>query len=200
MASDAEVAQALDLLHNLAGARTGDHALAQLGVGGVDRDVERAEALLREALPIMLFEVGEGNEVAEEEAVAVVVVFDVERVAHAEGQAALGRVTLGQAVYEAEDALVGTDADEGRRLLAKEDAQVASRLLARLTRQQDLVGAAVALDAQRQLVLGGMELVVHQVAHGTSVDGAQQVARLDAGEVGGAAGHDLTHPSIELRH
>ncbi len=109
-------------------------------------------------------------------------------------------MTLGQAVYEAEDALVGTDADEGRRLLAEEDAQVASRLLARLTRQQDLVGAAVALDAQRQLVLGGMELVVHQVAHGTSVDGAQQVARLDAGEVGGAAGYDLAHPSIELRH
>ena len=102
---DAHVGQAAQLRHDLRGARVAQQAAAQRRVGGVDRDVQRAEALLDDALPVVLFEVGQGDEAAVEEAVAVVVVLDVEAGPQA------GRVL----VDEAERAVVvaALDAVEG---------------------------------------------------------------------------------------
>ena len=72
----------------------------------------------------MLFQVGQGDEVAKKEGVAVVVIFDIERGAHAMRQTRLRRETFGQALDEAEDAFIGALANKGRGLLTEEYAQV----------------------------------------------------------------------------
>src|SRR5579875_327609 len=135
-------------------------------------DVDRREMLLFEALPVLLFEVRQGDEVAEQEAIAVVVVFDVQRLAHAKWQAPLWRMALRQALDEAEDALVGADANERGRLLTKEHA----KLFIRCFGYQRLYLASVALHAKRQFLVGGVKLIVHQVADGSPIDRLDQVA------------------------
>ena len=60
----------------------------------MNRDIERAETLLFQAIPVLLLQVRQGNEVPEQEAVAIIIIFDVERLAHAERQAALRLVSL----------------------------------------------------------------------------------------------------------
>ena len=93
-------------------------------VGGVDRDVERAQALLLDAPPVVLAQVGERDEVAEQERVAVVVILDVERAAQARRHL----------LDEAEWAVVGAAADrpvEGH--LGEGDARAARRRSARET-------------------------------------------------------------------
>src|SRR6185437_4742662 len=130
------------------------------------RDVERAEPLLLQSSPVGLFQIGQGDEVAEEEAITVVVVFDIEGLAHAKWQTALGLVALWQSFDEAEDTLVGADADEGRWLLAEADAHFVVWRLG----DQHHARASVAVDAQRYLFVGGVKLVVHQVAYWIVID------------------------------
>ena len=76
--------------------RVAQHVRPQLGVGGVDRHEQRAEALGEDAFGVELGETGEGREVAVEERQPVVVVLEVEAAPHA----------LGQLVDEAERAVV----------------------------------------------------------------------------------------------
>ena len=77
------------------------HAGADLGVGSVDRDVQRRQALVDDTFEVRLGEAGEGREVAIEERQPVVVVFYVQAPAHA----------LWKLVDEAELAVVVTSAD-----------------------------------------------------------------------------------------
>ena len=72
------------------------HARPQLGLGGVDADVQRRQALGDHPLEIGLGEPGERGEVAVQEAEPVVVVLQVQALPHA----------LGQLVDEAELAVV----------------------------------------------------------------------------------------------
>ena len=58
----------------------------------------------------------------------------------------------------------------------------------------------VALDLQQQLILGGVELVVHQIAHRMAIDRSQEITGLDASQIGGTAGRHLAHPSIQFWH
>jgi hypothetical protein len=78
--------------------------MPELRVGGVDRDVERREALLDDPLERDLIEVAERDVVAVQERQPEVVVLHVEALAHA----------LGKLVDEAEDALVRARRDVAR--------------------------------------------------------------------------------------
>ena len=86
------------------------HAGAHVGVGGVDRDVERRQALVDHPLEVDLREPGQRRKVAVEERQPVVVVLQVQAPAHA----------LRQLVDETELAMVVTGAytveDRGRDL------------------------------------------------------------------------------------
>ena len=77
------------------------HRRPQVGIGRVDRDVEGRQALGHDSFEVGLGEPGQRREVAVEEAQPVVVVLEVEALAHA----------LGQLVDEAELAVVVAGAD-----------------------------------------------------------------------------------------
>lgn len=66
--------------------RVPQHSCSHRGVGGVDRDVERAEALLNDASKVQFSEAGQRREVSVEEREAVVVVLEVQRLAHPRGK------------------------------------------------------------------------------------------------------------------
>ncbi len=79
---DTHRSQSLDVLDHFTGAGTIDHFAAQLRLGRMHRDEKRTESLLFETVPIMIFEIRERDEVAEKKRIAIVVVFDIERIAH----------------------------------------------------------------------------------------------------------------------
>ncbi len=71
--------QPAQLLHHVRRGGVAQELPPQLGVADVDGDVERRQAHQLNAPPIVVAQVGQRDEVAEEEGVAVVVVLDVER-------------------------------------------------------------------------------------------------------------------------
>jgi len=73
-----QAGQAAELGHHVGGGGIAQYPAAQVGIGGVDRDVERAEVLLADALPVTLVQVGQREVVTEEKGIAVVVLFDVQ--------------------------------------------------------------------------------------------------------------------------
>ena len=84
--------------------RLAEEGVAQIGIGGVHRDVERREALGLDSCQLRLVEIGQRDVVAVQERQPEVVVLHVEALAHA----------LRELVDEAEDALVGAGGDLGR--------------------------------------------------------------------------------------
>ena len=145
------------------------HARPQLGVGGVDGDEERAEALGEDALRIELGEAGEGREVPVEEREPVVVVLQVQAAAHA----------LGQLVDEAERAVVvaGADAvEDGRGDLDAEG--LAGGLVDPHQPGQRRPGAA---DQDAEVARVGEALEVDDVARLVPVDAEELVAHGQAG-------------------
>ena len=131
-------------------------------VGGVHGDVEGREALLVDALPVALLEVGQGDEAAVKEGVAVVVVLDVE------GRAQAGRVL----VHEAERAVVvaALDAVEGR----VDELEAEVLLLGLPDREDERRGKALAGHLQRQAAAHLVELVADHVLDGCAVDGRRR--------------------------
>ena len=98
---DAQAGQPAQLLHHVGRSWAAKETTPQRQVGGVHRDIERAEPLLLQARPVIASQVGQRDKVAKEEGVAIVVVLDIEGAAHAR------RVLLD----ETELAVVGTAAD-----------------------------------------------------------------------------------------
>src|SRR5690606_19833465 len=82
---NAPLRQPAQLLHDVGRIVVAQEAPPQFGVGGVHGDVEGREAHSLNAPPVVLVQVGEGDKVAEEEGIAVVVVFDVEGAPEAGG-------------------------------------------------------------------------------------------------------------------
>jgi hypothetical protein len=152
------------------------HLGPDVGVGGVDADVEGAEALGHHPLQVGLGEAGEGGEVPVEERQAVVVVLEVEALPQT------GR----QLVDEAELAVVvaGPDlVEEGRGHLH------AHRLTGPLVDLHgELEAAAGDLEGRVGLVDEGPPL--QDVPRGAAVDGEHLVAHGHAGARRGRAGRD----------
>src|SRR5262249_54711951 len=117
-------AQALDMLYDVARARSIHHPAPQFGIGGMHRDIERRQLLLVESLPVLLLQVRQGDKVAEEERVAIVIILDIQRSAHTMRQPWLRCEALGQSLDKAEDTFIGALADKRSGLFTKEHAQV----------------------------------------------------------------------------
>src|SRR5579884_1481133 len=134
----------------------------------MDGDIERCQLLLVQSLPVKLLQVGQRNEVAKEERVAVIVILDIERGAHTVRQARLRRVAFGQPFDEAEDAFIGALANKGRRLLAKEDAQAFIITFG----NRDFMLLLLAFKANRQRLVGGIKAKIDEIADEVSIDRA----------------------------
>ena len=97
--------------------RLAEQAMAQRGIGRVHGDVERRQPLLDDPLEVRVVEVGQRDVVAVQEREPVVVVLDVEALAHPPRQL----------VDEAEHALVGAGRDVAGPRRLELDAELAAR-------------------------------------------------------------------------
>ena len=77
--------QPAELRHDVRRVVVAQEAAAHRRIGDVDGDVERRQPHRLDTPPVMLAHVRQGDEVAEEEGVAVVVVLDIEGAPHAWG-------------------------------------------------------------------------------------------------------------------
>ena len=129
--------------------RPPEQSVPELGVGGVDRDVERRQALRDDPLERGLVEIAERDVVAVQERQPEIVVLHVQTLAHA----------LRKLVDEAEHALVGAgrDVPRARRLQLEPE----SRTAASKARRRREPGP---LDRQLQPLVAGVELEVDRVA------------------------------------
>ena len=164
---DSHRRQAAQLVADVGRAAVAQHSPAQLELGCVDRDVQRAEPLLLQALPVVFAEVGQRDEVAVQEGEPVVVVLQIERAAQA----------FGQALEEAEEAGVVADARAVEGVVRELDAE---RLVDRFLELDD-ARLAVVDHVQRDEAVGGLEAVVELVARRFAVHAQHAVAGLQAG-------------------
>ena len=163
MHDDAGLGETLHARHELAADRgLTQEAVAEVGLRGVDGDVERREALLLDAPQLGILQIRQRDVVAVEEGEAEIVVLDVEALAHA----------LGKLMDEAEDALVRARGDlAGTRRLQLQSQVPARPLDPRMAR------AAVTLDLEAQPGLARVIVEVDGVAKRRTVDGDDAIAR-----------------------
>ena len=147
---DVVFGQPAQLLHDVGRGGIAQARSANAQIGGVHRDIQRREELIGDALPIVIGEIGQRDEVAVQKRVAVVVVFDVQRPPHA----------IGHLQHEAERAQVvaAPDVDVERGML-KLDAE---RLIV-VAPADAGQHHAVAPDLHLDPFVGGVELHVDHV-------------------------------------
>jgi hypothetical protein len=163
---NAHAGQAAQAVQDVRGAGVAQHPPPQVGVGGVDRDVEGAQVLLLNAGPVLLRQVGQGDVTTEQEGIPVVVVLDVEGRAQSPGH-------LGD---EAELAAVVAATDVVKSGTGEVQAQ---GFVVPAARPQGLLLPSLA-DAQGQPLLGPVELDVYEVPQRVPVDGQEFVAGAQA--------------------
>ena len=161
-------------------AAVAEHGGPHLGVGGVDRDVERAEPLRDDPLEVGLGEAREGGEVPVEEAQPVVVVLLVEA----------GPEARRQLVDEAELAVVVAGADLVEQGRVHLDAERLPRPLRHVDRQLQ----ATSPDLELEVRVVHQEPPLEHVAGCLAVDGEYLVAHDQPGAGTGRAGHDRDDP------
>ena len=174
------------LLQQQGGAGIDQQAAAQLGVGGVHRDVQRRKALFLDAAPVGRREIGEGEVRAVEKTQAVVVVLEVEA-------AAAPRRLL---VDEAEGAAVVALAQAVEQGVAEPQPQALVQILLQLHHVEAAVGI---LHLEHQFLLPLQHLHIDQVPGTHAVDAAQPVTGLKAELLGDRAGlHRGDHGGLGL--
>ena len=169
---DAARQQVVELAKDVAFAGIAHHPDAGLGLRGVDRHVDGAQALAHDAVQLRIVAAGKGREVAVEEGQADVLILQVERFPEA----------LGHLVHEAEHAVLLADF---HLVLGQVHPDALAAVL-----HEGLEGAAIRpLQGEFSLVLpGDEELVVQLVQHRLAVDLQQRVARPDPSLLGQATG------------
>ena len=155
---------------------------ADVGVGSVDADVERAQLLRHHPLEIGFGEAREGREVPVEEREAVVVVLQGEALPHARREL----------VDEAERAVVVTGAHAVEHRVLELEAEGSARGL--LHHDEPLDPAATDLELDARLVR--QDLVLDDVAHRLAVEAEELVAGNQAGSAGGRCGRDAHHTGV----
>jgi len=179
---DAVVCQPAQLFQHVRRFRIAQTLSARLQIGGVHRHIQRRQALFRQAIPVLLRQIRERDVVAEEKRIAVVVVLDVQRAAHAR------RVLQNEA--ERAEIVAASDVDVERRMF-EFDAELLAVITHSARRGDDAVAFVFELDA----IVGGVELRVDHVAQCAAVYGVQQVAAAQAGGCGGGTGFDRSDAS-----
>ena len=152
-----------------------DDAPANLGVGRVQGNAQRADVLLDDARLVLGRQVGERDERSRQEAEAEVVVAQGQRRAH----------VVGQLAHEAEDAGVAALLDA----VEHHAGELEAPLLALIALKLHLAGVAVGVDvSEGDHVVGGKPTPVDHVAHRLAVHAGDDAARREARIVGRAFG------------
>jgi hypothetical protein len=142
-------------------ARPAEQRVPQLGIGRVDRDVERREALLEDPLERSLVEVAQRDVVSVQERQSVIVVLHVEAPTHSPGQL----------VDEAEDALVGARRDVARPRRCELEPEIGAAPI-ESPRDSD----AVALDGQLEPLVAAVKVKVDHITEPVAVDRDDPIA------------------------
>ena len=167
---NAALHQAGQVLKHLAAAPVGQHPDAELGVGGVDRNVDRRDVHLDDAVDLMVLHVRHGDIVAEQKGQALVVILEVKALAH----------TGGHLVDEAEHAVVGA----GVLLVAEVGVEIAAKGAALLPADIPFPDAIRHLCLQVKAPAVGIKIVVQRVIQFIVVHAQQLVAGLQAQRLG----------------
>ena len=149
------------------------HLAPQLGVHGVHRHIDGADAHLQDAVHFPVVNVRERNVVAEQEREPVVIILKVEGFPH----------PLGQLVDKAEDTLVPAGALLVHQIGGKLQAQRGVLGLDQL----QLIGLSPSCQAQAQLPLRLEKPVIQHVHNVVAIDAHKHIPRLDARPRGPAA-------------
>ena len=174
---DAGGKQAVEYLDAMGGVLA-DDAAAHLGVRGVQRHAQRADALLDDARLVFSGEVREGDERARKEAQAEIVVAQREGCPH----------VVGKLAHEAEGAGIAALLHAVEHHAFKLEAPV----LALVAEKVDLPSLAVEVDvSHRDLVFGGKPTPIDQVAHRLAVDRGDEAAGFESCVVGRAFGGNV---------
>ena len=174
---DTALSQPAKLRHDVWGGGVAQELPPFFQVGDVDGDVQRGEAHLFDALPVVVVEVCEGDEVAEEEGIAVVVVLDVQGAAK----------TGGHLQHEAEFAQVVATANVGVEGGMNEGQAEFLPIVA--FRFQEVVRFSTT-NEEFQGFVSAVVLDVDDILHGVVVDRQEFVARLQANAGSDGAGGD----------
>src|SRR5579875_3212027 len=134
------------------------HLAPQFRLRRIHGNVERRQFLLIEPQPVVLLQVGQGDEIAKEKRIAVIVVLDVERGAHA----------VRQALDKAENAFISALANKRCWLLAEKHAQI----LIIVFGNRYFTLLLLTLKANRQYLSGDVKAIINQVANEVSIDRA----------------------------
>ena len=165
---DAALHQAGQVLQHLAAPFIRQHPHAELGIGGVDRDVDGRDVHLDDAVDLVVLHVGHGDIVAEQKGQALVVVLEVEALTHPRGQL----------VDEAEHTVVGA----GVLLVAQIGGEVAAEGAALFPPDVPLPDAVRHLCFEVEALAVGIKIIVQRVVQLVAVHAQQLVA---AGEAEG---------------
>ena len=166
--------QLRDILEHLAAAGVFHQLDPQLGVGGVNRNIDGADVHFDDAGNILITHVGEGDIAAEQKAHAAVVIFEVEGFPH----------TLGKLIDKAEHAFIGAVVLPIHEIIGKFQTQLVIFRLFNVEGEELVL--PLHLDGE-----GGVdhvEAVIQHVANDIAVDGEEPVAGMDTGFCRGGMG------------
>ena len=163
---DTQATQPLQLLDDVGSGGTAQDAATQSEVGGVNGDVEGTEALLGQAIPVVFGEVGQSDEIAEQEGIAIVVVLNVEGAPHPRRH----------------------PVEKAKLAAIVAAAQAVESWLGELNAWLLVVAPLHLVDAplptpfydQLQFFLSSIETVINDVAQDVAIDGEKHIARLQA--------------------
>ena len=181
---DAALHQAGQVLQHLAAPFIRQHPHAELGIGGVDRDVDGRDVHLDDAVDLVVLHIGHGDIVAEQKGQALVVVLEVEALTHSRGQL----------VDETEHTVVGA----GVLLVAQIGGEVAAEGAALFPPDVPLPDAVRYPGFQVEAAAVGIKIVVQRVVQLVVVHAQQLVTGGKAKSFGFAAGIYLLDPYRHL--
>ena len=168
---DTGLAESTHVRQGTGGVFVAQHGAVQLGVGGVDGDIDGGDMQVNNTLRLPLGQIGQGDVVAQKKAQTGVIVLEIERLAH------VGR----HLIHKAEDAVVGAGAHLVHQIGVKVQSQIPALRLA----NPYLTHAAVRL-LQRQIgnSIISIKAVIQYIGDLVTVDGQQLFADADVSALG----------------
>ena len=167
---DAALHQTGQVLEHLAAPLVGQHPDTELGVGGVHRDVDGRDVHLDDAVDLVILHIGHGDVVAEQKAQPLVIILEIQALAH----------TGGQLVDEAEHAVVGA----GMLLVAQIGGEIAAKGAALRTPDIPLPDAVGNLCLQVKAAAVGIKIIVQRIVQLIFIHAQQLIAGLQAQRLG----------------
>src|SRR5882757_7587915 len=122
----------------------------------------------------MVFQVCQRNEIAKQEGIAIVIVFNIQRRAHTMWQPWLRCKPFWQTFNKAKDTFISTLADKRRWLLTEQNTQIFISALSNAY----LALILLALKTNHQLFVGNIEAIIDQITNYMTINGTNQIARL----------------------